>query len=127
MHANPALTLAWRQTEIEARELGITLQAHSVQDRDEIEAAFAAMAHEHLDALIVLQDSLTLQHRREILDFVQQQRLPGIYVAREWVEAGGLVSYGESLPEMYRRLLISWTRFSRAPSRLTSPWNKSRS
>jgi len=61
------------------------------------------MAHEHLDALIVLQDSLTLQHRKEILDFVLQQRLPGIYAAKEWVEAGGLVSYGESLPEMYRR------------------------
>jgi putative tryptophan/tyrosine transport system substrate-binding protein len=50
-----------------------------------------------------LQDALTLQHKREIIDFNMQERLPGMFVAKEWVEAGGLMSYGESLPDMYRR------------------------
>jgi len=50
-----------------------------------------------------LQDALTLQNRQEIIDFTIQKRLPGIFVAKEWVEAGGLMSYGESLPDMYRR------------------------
>jgi len=51
----------------------------------------------------VLQDALTLQHRKEIIDFTVQNRLPGMFVAREWVQAGGLMSYGENLAEMYRR------------------------
>ena len=55
------------------------------------------------DALIVLQDALTLQHRKEIIDFTIERRLPGMFVAREWVTSGGLMSYGENLAEMYRR------------------------
>jgi putative ABC transport system substrate-binding protein len=50
-----------------------------------------------------LQDALTLQHRKEIIDFAIQRRLPGMFVAKEWVLAGGLMSYGESLPDMYHR------------------------
>ena len=69
----------------------------------DIEAAFAAMDQERPDALLVLQDALTLQHRQEIIDFTIQKRLPGIFVAKEWVQAGGLMSYGESLPDMYHR------------------------
>jgi putative ABC transport system substrate-binding protein len=61
------------------------------------------MAQQRPDGLLVLQDSLTLQHRKEIIDFTIQKRLPGMFVAKEWVEAGGLMSYGENLPEMYRR------------------------
>ena len=55
------------------------------------------------DALIVLQDALTLQHRKEIIDFTVQKQLPGMFVAREWVTAGGLMSYGENLAAMDRR------------------------
>jgi hypothetical protein len=61
------------------------------------------MAQQPPDALIVLQDALTLQHKSEIIDFNMQKRLPGMFVAKEWVEAGGLMSYGESLTDMYRR------------------------
>jgi len=50
-----------------------------------------------------LQDALALQHMREIIGFAIQKRLPSMFVAKEWLEAGGLMSYGESLPEMYRR------------------------
>src|SRR5215471_9659342 len=61
------------------------------------------MAQQRPDALFVLQDALTLQHRKEIIDFTIQTRLPGMFVAKEWVEAGGLISYGANLSEMYRR------------------------
>ena len=61
------------------------------------------MAEERPDTLLVLQDALTLQHRKEIIDFAIQKRLPGMFVAKEWVEAGGLMSYGESLTDMYHR------------------------
>jgi putative tryptophan/tyrosine transport system substrate-binding protein len=101
--ANPALAYPWRQSQSAADALGITLRSVEVRDPKDIEAAFAVIAQEQPDALIVLQDALTLQHRKEIIDFAAQKRLPGMFVAKEWVVAGGLMSYGESLPDMYRR------------------------
>jgi putative ABC transport system substrate-binding protein len=101
--ANPALALAWRETQGAAQALGVTLQPRELRDPKDLEAAFAMATQERPDAFIVLQDSLTLQHKKEIIGFAIQERLPSMFVAREWVEAGGLMSYGESLPEMYRR------------------------
>jgi putative ABC transport system substrate-binding protein len=101
--ANPALAYPWRQTQSAAGELGVTLQSIEVRDPKDIETAFAMMSQDHFDALIVLQDALTLQHRKEIIEFAIEKRLPGMFVAKEWVVAGGLMSYGESLPDMYRR------------------------
>jgi len=101
--ANPALAYPWKQTQSAAGELGITLQSVEVRDPNDIESAFATMAQERFDALIVLQDALTLQHRNEIIGFTIEKRLPGMFVAKEWVVAGGLMSYGESLSAMYHR------------------------
>jgi putative tryptophan/tyrosine transport system substrate-binding protein len=101
--ANPALALAWRETQTAARALGVTLQPHEVRDLKDFENVFTMMAEERPDVLLVLQDALTLQHRKEIIAFTIRQRLPGMFVAKEWVEAGGLMSYGESLPDMYHR------------------------
>jgi len=101
--ANPALAYPWRQTQSAAGELGVALQSLEVREPKDIESAFAVMAADGPDALIVLQDALTLQHRKEIIDFTVQKRLPGMFVAKEWVVAGGLMSYGENLADMYRR------------------------
>jgi putative ABC transport system substrate-binding protein len=101
--ANPALAYPWRQTQGAAGELGVALQSLEVREPKDIESAFAIMAADRPDALIVLQDALTLQHRKEIIDFTIQTRLPGMFVAKEWVVAGGLMSYGENLADMYRR------------------------
>jgi putative ABC transport system substrate-binding protein len=101
--ANPALAYPWKLTQDAAKELGLELEAHEVHSPQDIQAAFAKMADGRPDALIVLQDALTLQHRKEIIDFTVEKRLPGMFVAREWVTAGGLMSYGENLAEMYRR------------------------
>jgi putative ABC transport system substrate-binding protein len=101
--ANPALGPAWRETQAAARALGVTLEPHELHNVKDLEAAFASMAQRRHDVFIVLQDALTLQHRIEIIDFAIRERLPGMFVAKEWVELGGLMSYGESLPEMYRR------------------------
>jgi putative ABC transport system substrate-binding protein len=101
--ANPALAFAWRDTQAAGRALEVTIQPHELRDANDLETAVAMMAQQRPDALIVLQDALTLQHKKEIIDFTIQERLPGMFVAKEWVEAGGLMSYGESLPDMYRR------------------------
>ncbi len=61
------------------------------------------MAEERPDALFVLEDALTIQYRKEIVDFALQKRLPSVFTAKEPVEAGGLMSYGPHLPGMMRR------------------------
>jgi putative ABC transport system substrate-binding protein len=101
--ANPAIVFAWKETQRTARALGITLRSHEVQGPKEISAAFAAIAEEQPQALLVLQDAMTMQHRNEIVDFAIQQRLPSMFQEKGWAEAGGLMSYGEDLPSMYRR------------------------
>jgi putative ABC transport system substrate-binding protein len=100
---NPALAFAWRDTQGASRALDVTLQPHELRDPKDLDAAFAIMAQQRPDALLVLQDALTLQHRKEIIDFTIAQRLPSVFVAKEWVEAGGLMSYGENLADMYHR------------------------
>jgi putative ABC transport system substrate-binding protein len=101
--ANPALAYPWKQTQAAAGDLAVALQSLEVREPKDIESAFAAMVQDSPDALIVLQDALTLQHRKEIIDFAIQKRLPGMFVAKEWVLTGGLMSYGESLADMYHR------------------------
>jgi putative ABC transport system substrate-binding protein len=101
--ANPALALPWKETQVAARALGVTLEPLEVRNVQDIEIAFDKMIQQRTEILLVLQDALTLQHRKEIIDFAIQRRLPGMFVAKEWVEAGGLMSYGESLPDMYHR------------------------
>jgi putative ABC transport system substrate-binding protein len=104
--ANPALAYPWKQTQGAARELGIALRSLEVREPKDIEAAFAVMAQDRPDALIVLQDALTLQHRKEIIDFTIQKRLPGMFVAKEWVVVGGLMSYGETFRHVPPRRLL---------------------
>ena len=101
--ANPANALAWRDTQDAARALGVTLQSHEVQGPKDFEVAFARMAEERPDALFVLDDALTIQYRKEIADFAMQKRLPSVFAAKDRVEAGGLMSYGPNLPDLYRR------------------------
>jgi putative ABC transport system substrate-binding protein len=100
---NPALAYPWKLTQDAAGALGVKLDPFEVRSPTDIETAFARMTETRPDALIVLQDALTLQHRKEIIDFTVERRLPGMFVAREWVASGGLMSYGENLAEMYRR------------------------
>jgi putative tryptophan/tyrosine transport system substrate-binding protein len=97
---NSAIVFSWKETQGAARALGITLQPHEVQGPKDFAAAFAAIAE---DALLALQDAVTMQQRNEIIDFAIQKRLPSMFQEKGWAAAGGLMSYGENLPSMYRR------------------------
>jgi putative ABC transport system substrate-binding protein len=101
--ANPAIVFSWKETQGAAQALGIKLQSHEVQRPQDFAAAFDMIAAEHPDALLVLQDAVTMQHRKEIIEFAIQRRLPSMFNEKGWVVAGGLMSYGENLPSMYRR------------------------
>jgi putative ABC transport system substrate-binding protein len=79
------------------------LQSHEVQGPKDFVAAFAMIGEEHPDALLVLQDAVTMQQRSEIIDFAIHTRLPSMFQEKGWAVAGGLMSYGENLRSMYRR------------------------
>jgi putative ABC transport system substrate-binding protein len=101
--ANPANAAAWHETQAAAGALGLRLHAQAVRDTQDFEGAFARMAQARPEALLVLEDALINMHQPHIAEFVTQQHLPSVFVHREWVMAGGLMSYGPSLPDLFRR------------------------
>jgi putative ABC transport system substrate-binding protein len=85
-----------------AQSRGWRFRLFDVRKRDDIEQAFAALDNSS-DAVIVGLDALTQAHRGLIADLAARGRLPAIYGGREFVEAGGLIFYGPSFPDIYRR------------------------
>ena len=86
-----------------ARKLGAQLQSVRAGSSNQLEDAFAAMAKERAAALLVLTDAMFFGERRQIADLARSGALPAMYSQREFVDAGGLISYGPSLIDMTRR------------------------
>jgi putative tryptophan/tyrosine transport system substrate-binding protein len=86
-----------------ARELGLEARVYEVRSGAELEAAFAAAARDGMQALYVPEAPLFLTRRTEIAVAAASVRLPAIYTFREFVQAGGLMSYGADLPALYQR------------------------
>lgn len=103
---NPAGILGFRETDAAARQLGVTLLSVQVRTPDEIEPAFITITRERADGLVVVTDPLSWVRRRLIVELAAKHRLPGVYELREFVDAGGLASYGPSLEAMIRRVAI---------------------
>jgi len=101
--ANPANAVSWKETDNAARALTVTLQSYQVRNVNDFQGAFVRIAQQRPDFLYVLQDALMLGNRRQIIDFVNRNRLASMFVGKEWVEQGGLMCYGVRLPEWYRR------------------------
>ena len=95
--------LAIREVNVAARSLGVQLQLLEARGPNELDGAFAAMARERLGALLVLSDAIFSFHRTRIADLAARSRVPAAYSVRESVEAGGLMSYGASFADLYRR------------------------
>jgi putative ABC transport system substrate-binding protein len=95
-----------REMEGAARALGLTLHPVAVRTVEELEPAFAAITAAQADAIFVHQDPLFFAHRARIVELVAKSRLPAVYQYREWAEAGGLMSYGAGLREVYRRVAV---------------------
>jgi putative ABC transport system substrate-binding protein len=100
---NPSNAGYRRETQAAGRVLGVTLQFLEVRDPGDFEGAFAAMARGRAGGLIVLPDALTLVHRTRIVELAAKGRLPAMYGLREFVEVGGLMAYGSSLRDIFRR------------------------
>jgi putative ABC transport system substrate-binding protein len=101
--ANDANTLTLKNIQAAARKFGITILPIEARTPQDISNAFAAMASQNTEALIVPLEGLFQQEKNQILGLVAKQRLPSIAAYREYVEAGGLISYGQSVGESYRR------------------------
>jgi len=101
--AHPGKRLQWHDTQVAAQMVGVTLHSMEVRGPDDFDAAFARLSQERPDALIVFSDGLTLAHQRQIVAFTTQHRLPMVSESKEFAEAGGLMTYGASLPHLVRR------------------------
>jgi putative ABC transport system substrate-binding protein len=90
-------------TDAAARSLGVELQLLDVRGADEFDRAFSAATTGRADALLVLPSAVFFNARQRIVDLAAQHRLPAMCPAREFATAGGLVAYGASIPDLYRR------------------------
>jgi len=95
-----------RETETAARALGLQLQVVPAAGPRDIEAAFVAMRREHADAVIALPSPMLYGEHKRIVELAATGRLPAMYAAREFVDGGGLMSYGASLPNLFRGAAI---------------------
>jgi putative tryptophan/tyrosine transport system substrate-binding protein len=91
-----------REVQIAARTLGIDAATFEIRRAEDIAPAFEALK-DRADALYVVGDALVITHRVRINTLALIARLPTIYVVREYVEAGGLMSYGPNFPDLFRR------------------------
>jgi putative ABC transport system substrate-binding protein len=105
---NPKTMLTARAKEVQdkARALRVKLESFEVRGPDEFDSVFLAMTKERVDGLIVLADPLTVRYRAQIVALAAQNRLPTIYQFAEFVRVGGLIAYGTSVPDVFRRAAI---------------------
>jgi putative ABC transport system substrate-binding protein len=103
---NPASVLALKETRRWAASLGVGLDPHEFRGPQDIERVYAAIAAKRPDAMMTTADPLIASYRVRFVDFATKLRLPSMYPSREFVDAGGLMFYGGSVPEMYRRAAV---------------------
>jgi len=101
--ANHSSTSSWKAMQGLAPTLGLTLQSVELRERRNIDAAFAAIIRDHAEGVIVDSDPVNGANQTRIVEFATANRLPAIYVWRRYVDAGGLMSYGPSFYELWRR------------------------
>jgi putative tryptophan/tyrosine transport system substrate-binding protein len=100
---NPLHRFLWEDVERTGSPLGLQLHAVSVSDFKELPVIFSAMKRDGIDAFTHLSDAQFFRARRQISELAAAHRLPAVYEAREYVQDGGLISYGPNIPDLTRR------------------------
>jgi putative ABC transport system substrate-binding protein len=101
--SNPSRRAEWSAVEEAARAFGIAPQVLDPRTAEGLERAFESAARFAADALVVGSDTLVQTNQSLVIRLASMHRLPSIYTFRDFVEAGGLLSHGVSLPDLYRR------------------------
>ena len=92
-----------KAAEVAARALGVRLQFFEARGQEDFNRAFLGMTRARAGALTVLASSMFFGERSHLVDLAAKNRLPAVYTSREYVDAGGLMSYGPNQAELYRR------------------------
>src|SRR5262245_46651853 len=101
--SNPSRRAEWNEIAASTRALGITAQALDARNAADIARSFEAASRWNADAMVVGSDTVMQTHQALVVERAAAHRMPAIYTFRDFVEAGGLVSFGVSLPDLYRR------------------------
>lgn len=96
-------TLQYQEAERVARTLGLSLQSLEVRRAEDLDRAFSAITKQRGALTVAGPSPVTFSNRAKIAGIAQKSRLPSIYGGREFVDAGGLMSYGPSDPDLFRR------------------------
>jgi putative ABC transport system substrate-binding protein len=104
--ANPIAELVFKETEIAARTLGVQVQSVEVRRSEDFDSALPATVSGGAGALFVIDDPLVFRNRMRIADFAARNRLPATAFYKQFAEAGGLMTFGASLADLYRRAAI---------------------
>jgi putative ABC transport system substrate-binding protein len=104
--AHPGEQRELSESQKTAHTVGITLLYHQVNNTTDVNAAFEATVKEHANALLAFPDPVTTAHREQIAQFAMKQRLPSLFGWGDYVEAGGLMSYGPNHNALWRRLAV---------------------
>lgn len=99
----PGNSQALKETQRAASLFGIKLQYFDVREPDDIETAFKAAVKERMDAALVLAGAVFFSERPRMAALAAKNRLPAVYQASEYVDAGGLMTYGVSINDLFRR------------------------
>ena len=100
---NAVVPPQWNELQKAAQTLRVQSQLLDVRKSEDIAPAFDAASRQHADGLMVGIDALTQANRKLIAELALKHRIPTIYVSKEFVEAGGLIAYGPSYTDLYRR------------------------
>jgi putative ABC transport system substrate-binding protein len=103
---NPSMMLGAHQSQEAGIRLGLVIQSQGVHDLVDFDASFAAIRNGPSTAMLTLADPFTRANRQRIVDFAARSRLPAIYDTREFVESGGLISYGPNLAALQRKAAL---------------------
>lgn len=119
--------IEYRVTEDSARRVGAEVTRFLVHKPEELAPAFAAIRAQKFDAILVFPDSLTLNRRNDITALAAETRIPCMYGWTEFVEAGGLVSYGPTVSEGFRALAVFTDKVLKGGNASTIPIEQARS
>jgi putative ABC transport system substrate-binding protein len=101
--SNKGSVVVFNQLQEHARSLGVTVEMFGGQNPDELERSLDAIARQRFAGLIVGAPGTLVDNREQIVQFAARQKMPTVYARREYVDAGGLLSYGADLGVMYQR------------------------